>query len=101
MHKSPIFLDLEKWTFIEQKAYIHPDVNMPPYYIILYQLSYPGKDDWLASCIYETNTTVFFVRCRYNTTEAPNENIVQNHLNIALLNVLQYLNGRYKHICIP
>ena len=32
---------------------------------------------------------------------APNENIVQNHLNIALLNVFWYLNGRYKHIFIP
>ena len=32
---------------------------------------------------------------------APNENIVQNHLNIAMLNVLQYLNGRYWHIFIP
>ena len=32
---------------------------------------------------------------------APNENIVQNHLNIALLNVFYYLNGRYKHIFIP
>ena len=27
-------------------------------------------------------------------TGAPNENIVQNHINIALLNVLEYLNGR-------
>ena len=34
-------------------------------------------------------------------TGAPNENIVQNHLNIALLNVFQYLNGRYRHIFIP
>ena len=25
---------------------------------------------------------------------APNENTVQNHLNIALLNVFEYLNGR-------
>ena len=32
---------------------------------------------------------------------APNENIVQNHLNIALLNIFYYLNGRYKHIFIP
>ena len=34
---------------------------------------------------------------------APNENIVQNHLNIALLNVFKYLNGRYyyRHIFIP
>ena len=31
---------------------------------------------------------------------APNENIVQNHLNIALLNVLYYLNGRFRHIFI-
>ena len=47
MHKSPIFLVLEKMNFYRTsiKAYIHPDVNMPPYYIILYQLSYPGKDD--------------------------------------------------------
>ena len=27
-------------------------------------------------------------------TGAPNENVVQNHLNIALLNVFGYLNGR-------
>ena len=32
---------------------------------------------------------------------APNENIVQNHLNIALLNVVDYLNGRYMHMFIP
>ena len=32
---------------------------------------------------------------------APNENVIQNHLNIALLNVFQYLNGRYGHIFIP
>ena len=31
---------------------------------------------------------------------APNENIVQNHLKIALLNVFQYLNSRYRHIFI-
>ena len=30
---------------------------------------------------------------------APNESILQNHLNIALLNV--YLNGRYMHVFIP
>ena len=30
---------------------------------------------------------------------APNENRVQNHLNIALLNVFEYLNGT--HIFIP
>ena len=34
-------------------------------------------------------------------TGAPNENIVQNHSNIELLNVLKYLNGRYRHIFIP
>ena len=34
-------------------------------------------------------------------TGAPNENTVQNHLNIALLNVFQYFNGRYRHIFIP
>ena len=32
---------------------------------------------------------------------APNDNKVQNHLNIALLNVFLYLNGRYRHIFIP
>ena len=32
---------------------------------------------------------------------APNENIVQNHLNLALLNVFKFLNGRYRHIFIP
>ena len=36
-----------------------------------------------------------------NNSGAPNENIVQNHLNIALLNVFYYLNGRYGHIFIP
>ena len=36
-----------------------------------------------------------------NITGAPNENIVQNHLNIALLNVFQYLNSGYRHIFIP
>ena len=34
-------------------------------------------------------------------TGAPKENMVQNHLNIALLNVFQYLNGRYRHTFIP
>ena len=33
---------------------------------------------------------------------APNENIVQNHLNMAMLNVFfWYLNGRYRNIFIP
>ena len=34
-------------------------------------------------------------------TGAPNENIVQNHLNIALLKVFWYLNGKYRHIFNP
>ena len=38
--------------------------------------------------------------CKY-VSGAANENIVQNHLNIALLNVFQYFNGRYRHIFIP
>ena len=33
-------------------------------------------------------------------TGAPNENIVQNHFNITLLNVFYYLNGRYRHAFI-
>ena len=37
----------------------------------------------------------------YSLSGAPNENIVQNHLNIALLNVFSYLNGRYRQIFIP
>ena len=32
---------------------------------------------------------------------ALNENIVQKHLNIVLLNVFWYLNYRYRHIFIP
>ena len=36
-----------------------------------------------------------------HVTGAPNENIVQNHLNIALLNVFQSLNSGYGHIFIP
>ena len=32
---------------------------------------------------------------------APNENIVQNHLNMALLNVFKHLNDRRRHIFIP
>ena len=31
----------------------------------------------------------------------PKENIVQNYIKIALLNIFQYLNGRSKHIFIP
>ena len=31
-------------------------------------------------------------------SRVPNENIVQNHLNIAQLNIFQYLNGGYGHI---
>ena len=38
---------------------------------------------------------------RLHMSGAPNENIVQNHLNIVLLNVFQHLNGRYRHIFIP
>ena len=37
----------------------------------------------------------------YQKSEAPNENVVQKHLNIALLNVFWYLNGRFRHIFIP
>ena len=37
----------------------------------------------------------------YHTSGAPNKNIVQNHLNIASLNVLQYLNSIYRHVFIP
>ena len=35
----------------------------------------------------------------YKLFMAPKESIVQNHLNIAFLNV--YLKGRYRHIFIP
>ena len=35
---------------------------------------------------------------KIETPGAPNENIVQNHFNIALLNIFWYLNGRYRHI---
>ena len=37
----------------------------------------------------------------YLKSGAPNEDIVQNHLTLALLNVFLYLNGRYRHIFIP
>ena len=37
---------------------------------------------------------------RFSSLLAP-YNIVENHLNIALLNVFSYLNGRYRHIFIP
>ena len=51
----------------------------------------------------EKNKNLF--QSRVNTGKgdfkgAPSENIVQNHLNIALLNVFYYLNGRYRHIFI-
>ena len=36
-----------------------------------------------------------------NVSGAPNENIVQNHLNQHLFISNQYLNGRYGHIFIP
>ena len=32
---------------------------------------------------------------------APNENIVENHINITSLNVFEYLNVRYRQIFIP
>ena len=41
------------------------------------------------------------LRSSGHSAGAPNENIVQNHLIIALLNVFSYLNGRYRHIFIP
>ena len=37
----------------------------------------------------------------WHASGAPNENIVQNNLNIALLNAFWYLNGRNRHIFIP
>ena len=42
-----------------------------------------------------------FARQQSHHPGAPNENMVQNHENIALLNVFWYLNGRYRHIFIP
>ena len=36
-----------------------------------------------------------------HSSGAPNENIVQNRLNVALLNVFWYLYDRYSHIFIP
>ena len=44
------------------------------------------------------NTLVFKIDT--NKSGAPNENIVQNHLNMALLNVFYYLNARYRRIFI-
>ena len=38
---------------------------------------------------------------RVQNAGAPNENIVENHLNITLLNVFDYLNVKYRHIFIP
>ena len=42
-----------------------------------------------------------FNNFKLRITGAPNENIVQNHLNIALLNLFWYLNVRYGQIFIP
>ena len=42
-----------------------------------------------------------FAVASVHSSGAPNENIVQNHLNIALLNAFQYLNGRYSHSFTP
>ena len=61
------------------------------------------------SCLSKKDKTAYpAMQCKIHTpatitdrTGAPNENIVQNHLNMALLNVFQYLNGRYRHIFIP
>ena len=39
-----------------------------------------------------------FIKSTVIMQEAPNENAVQNHLNIALLNVFYYLNCRYSYI---
>ena len=60
--------------------------------------------------LFEDTTLWTFMRytlqaCHYHakgySAGAPNENIVQNHLNMQLLNVFWYLNGRYRHIFIP
>ena len=55
-------------------------------------INYQGGREKLFYAFYKGNTP---------QSGAPNENIVQNHLNILLLNVFQYLNGIYKHIFIP
>ena len=46
--------------------------------------------------------TICLKKCSQRNQGHPiNENIVQNHLNMALSNVFRYLNGRYRHIFIP
>ena len=47
----------------------------------------------VASNVTTKRSVLYFVVKRF-ISGAPNENIVQNHLNIELLNVFQYLNGR-------
>ena len=42
-----------------------------------------------------TDIVVIIRHLSFAVSGAPNENIVQNHLNIELLNVFYYLNGRY------
>ena len=63
------------------------------------------KRKWYGSVLFnETRQSISFLVNCYGNPGAPNENIVQNHSNIALLNVFQsfqYLNGRYRHIFIP
>ena len=44
---------------------------------------------------------ITYSNCCHVLSGAPNENIAQNHLNIALLNVFWYLNSKYRHIFIP
>ena len=42
-----------------------------------------------------------FIKSTVIMQGAPNDNTVQNHLNITLLNVFYYLNCRYRYIFIP
>ena len=49
----------------------------------------------------KTNERKLTVSSTPKYIETPNKNIVQNHLNMALLNLFLYLNGRYRNIFIP
>ena len=63
--------------------------------------SYAARFSWFSPRLLEVLLRVFvFFSFTKKHSGASNENIVQNHLNIALLNVFSYLKGRYRHIFI-
>ena len=59
------------------------------------------KERLFAWAVFEITSKTYKIIISLVLTGAPNENIVQNHLNIALSNVFYYLNGTYRPFFTP